>query len=200
MRCLFFLALVPLLAHAAEPLVVTPIEDDQAILHNPDMGWVLYENYPLDPNPHGSSTLLSLPDEDFAPVDAVAIMFSWQDIEKRPDEYDFSRADFAYDHWKKRGKAIQLRLSTESLLWWSKANPPAGRGIPDYVLDKLPADKKQIRRDSNIDYTVLDAREPFYLNRLEKFLTAVAGHFSKDRPVTLVDLRGFGLWGEWHSG
>ena len=200
MHCLFFLALLPLLAHAAEPLIVTPIEDDQAILHNPDMGWVLYENYPLDLNPHGSSTLLTLPDEDFAPVDSVAIMFSWQDIEKRADVYDFSRADFAYDHWKKRGKSIQLRLSTESLLWWSNANPPAGKGIPDYVLDKLPADKKQVRRDSNIDYAVVDAREPFYLDRLEKFLTATAAHFSKDRPVTLVDLRGFGLWGEWHSG
>jgi hypothetical protein len=28
----------------------------------------------------------------------------------------------------------------------------------------------------------------------------VAAHFSGDRPVTLVDLRGFGVWGEWHSG
>jgi hypothetical protein len=200
MRLLAFLVLLPLLAGAAEPLVVTPIEDEQAALHNPDMGWVLYENYPLDPNPHGSSTLLTLPDEDFAPVDAVAIMFSWQDIEKRPDEYDFSRADFAYDYWKKRGEAIQLRLSTESLLWWSNANPPAGKGIPDYVLNEIPGGKKQVRRDSNIDYTVVDAREPFYFERLEKFLTAVAAHFSKDRPVTLVDLRGFGLWGEWHSG
>ncbi|HEX8521954.1 MAG TPA: DUF4832 domain-containing protein, partial [Tepidisphaeraceae bacterium] len=25
-------------------------------------------------------------------------------------------------------------------------------------------------------------------------------HFDKDRPVTLIDLRGFGVWGEWHSG
>jgi hypothetical protein len=51
-----------------------------------------------------------------------------------------------------------------------------------------------------IPYVVVDAREPYYLDRLQKFLTAVAAHFSKDRPVTLIDLRGFGLWGEWHSG
>src|SRR6266699_5618316 len=146
MRYILFLALLPLFAHAADPVTTTPTEDETAIFHNPDMGWVLYENYPLDPNPRGSSTLLTLPNEDFAPVDAVAIMFSWQDVEKRPDEHDFSRADFAYDHWKRRGKAIQLRLSAESLLWWSNASPPAGKGIPDYVLEKIPPDKKQVRR------------------------------------------------------
>src|SRR5262245_31718103 len=86
-------------------LTVTPKELPCAVLHNPDMGWVLYENYPIDQDPHGSSTLLSLPNENFAGVDAVAIMFSWQDAEKRPDEYDFSKVDFAYDYWAARGKA-----------------------------------------------------------------------------------------------
>jgi len=41
--------------------------------------------------------------------------------------------DLAYDYWKQRGKEIQLRLSAESLLWWTKRNPPSGKGIPDYV-------------------------------------------------------------------
>ena len=59
-------------------ITVAPVEDEQAVLHNPDMGWVLYENYPLDPRPGGSSTLVTLPGEDFPKVDAVALMFSWQ--------------------------------------------------------------------------------------------------------------------------
>ena len=189
-------------ASAAEVVTVTPTEDEKATPHNPDMGWVVYENYPLDFEPGGSSTLLALPNESFAPVDAVAIMFSWQDIERRPDKYDFSKADFAYDYWHKRGKQIQLRVSTESLLWWTNRNPPAGKGVPDYVLEKLPADKKQVRLCEGIPYTCVDAREPYYLQRLERFLAAVAAHFSeaRKRPVTLVDLRGFGLWGEWHTG
>src|SRR6266403_1586524 len=70
----------------AEPLstaqqVVVPKELPDVVLHNPDMGWVLYENYPLDQDPHGSSTMLLVPNENFAGVDAVAIMFSWQDVE-----------------------------------------------------------------------------------------------------------------------
>jgi hypothetical protein len=197
----FCLALA-LSASAADVITVTPREDESAVLHNPDMGWVVYENYPLDPDPAGSSTLLTLPDETFAPVDAVAIMFSWQDVERRPGEYDFSKADFAYDHWRKRGKAIQLRMSTESLLWWTNRTPPAGKGVPDYVLGKMPPDRKQVRFCEGIPYTVVDAREPHYLDRLERFLAAVAAHFSEanHRPATLVDLRGFGLWGEWHTG
>src|SRR5688572_27630954 len=86
--------LVPLIADGAEGVTVTPREAEQAVLHNPDMGWVVYENYPLDPNKGGSSTLLALPDETFDPVGTVAIMFSWQDVEKEPGRYDFSKADF----------------------------------------------------------------------------------------------------------
>src|SRR5205085_10792766 len=106
----------------------------------------------LYPDPNGSSTLLTLPDEPFAPIDGVAIMFSWQDIEKKPDEYDFSRVDFAYDHWRKRNKQIHLRLSTESLLWWTDRN--AGKGIPDYVLEQLPPDKRQTRTCENNPHTL----------------------------------------------
>ena len=105
-----------------------PHELTEAVLHNPDMGWVVYENYPLDTDPHGSSTLLTLPDETFAGVDSVAMMFSWQDIEQMPDQYDFSKVDFAYDYWRKRGKAIQLRMSATSLMWWANRMPPTGKG------------------------------------------------------------------------
>jgi Domain of unknown function (DUF4832)/Beta-galactosidase len=189
--------------HGSEaPAVLTarPVEDTTAVLHNPDMGWVLYENYPLDPDPRGSSTLLTLPGESFPDVDAVAIMASWQDVETSEGRYDFSRLDFAYDYWKSRGRAIQLRVSTESLLWWTRAKPPAGTGIPRYVCDRLPAGKVQTRHDSGFPYVVVDAREPYYLERLSRFLAELARHYSGARAVTLVDLRGFGLWGEWHSG
>jgi hypothetical protein len=180
--------------------IVTPKELPDAVLRNPDMGWVLYENYPLDQDPHGSSTLLSVPNENFAGVDSVAIMFSWQDVEKRPDKYDFSKVDFAYDYWAGRGKAIQLRLSTETLLWWTNRNPPSGKGVPAYVLEKLSPDEKQTRELQGVRYVVPDARNPYYRERMAKFLRAVNEHFSEKRPVTLIDLRGFGVWGEWHSG
>jgi hypothetical protein len=200
---LAFVAAYPLAAADPSSIgrqITTPKELPDTVLHNPDMGWVLYENYPLDQDPHGSSTLLSLPNDKFAGVDSVAIMFSWQDVEKSLDKYDFSKVDFAYDYWARRGKAIQLRLSTETLLWWTNKKPPAGTGVPDYVLQKLSANEKQTRELDAVSYVVPDARNTYYRERLVKFLRAVNEHFSERRPVTLIDLRGFGVWGEWHSG
>ena len=186
---------------SAETVTVTPAEDEKAVLHNPDMGWVLYENYPVDPAPGGSNTMITMPDESFDGVDEVAVMFSWFDVERRMGVYDFMDVDKAYDYWKARGKRIQLRMSTETLLWWDNANPPRGKGPPDYVVERLSQERKQRREGGGLPpYTVLDARDPYYLERLEKFLSAVAAHYSGERAVTLVDLRGFGVWGEWHSG
>ena len=37
----------------------------------------VYENYPVDQHPRGSSTLLTLPDDDFPGVANVAVMFAW---------------------------------------------------------------------------------------------------------------------------
>src|SRR4051812_2235563 len=105
-------------AKAAEMLTVTPAEDEKVVLHNPDMGWVLYENYPVDRTPNGSNTMITMPNETFEGVDEVAVMFSWFDVEKTEGTYDFTDVDTAYDYWKKRGKRIQLRMSTETLLWW----------------------------------------------------------------------------------
>ncbi len=179
---------------------VFPEEDSSAVLHNPDMGWVVYENYPVDPDPHGSSTMLGLPDEHFPDVDVVAVMFSWADIEKREGVYDFDAVDRAYDYWKKRGKSIQLRSSTESLVWWATRSPPAGTGIPEHVLGGIDPLQKQVRKMEGIPYVVVDARNVHYQRRLAIFLKQVAQHFARERPVTLVDLRGFGVWGEWHTG
>jgi hypothetical protein len=47
---------------------------------------------------------------------------------------------------------------------------------------------------------VPDARDSYYRERLAKFLRAVNEHYAGKRPVTLIDLRGYGVWGEWHTG
>ncbi len=164
------------------------------------MGWVVYENYPLDNDPGGSSCLVTLPDERFPDIDAVALMFSWRDVETNRGAYDFSRADRAYDFWQKRGKEIQLRISSESLMFPTAGNPESGAGVPPYVLDQLKPEEKQTRLMEQRSYAVPDARNPFYRERLGLFLRAVHEHFGPSRPITLIDLRGFGAWGEWHSG
>jgi len=189
-----FLALPPAQATPSDLTTVQPVEGTNLILHNPDMGWVLYENYPLDQEPHGSSTMLTLPNESFPEVDAVAIMFSWRDVETSEGVHDFSKVDKAYDYWATRRKEIQLRMSSEPLMVGTGAGPPL------YVLNRLSEKEKQTRRMDHSEYVVADSMNTFYRERLAAFLRAVNRHFDHARPVTLIDLRGFGAWGEWHSG
>lgn len=199
-RLLVMSVLLPwlLLMACAGAATLLPAEDRDVVLHNPDMGWVLYENYPIDQG--AASTLSTMPTAEWTAVDYVAIMFSWADVEREPDTYDFSQVDYAYDWWRQRRKGLQLRMSTASLLWWNHAG--RGIGVPEYVLKQMPPEQKQTRQWDNLSYTEVDTRNPYYRQRLDRFLRAVAKHFSPDgdRPVSLVDLRGFGLWGEWHSG
>jgi hypothetical protein len=168
-------------SRAADRVTVAPAIDDAVVLHNPDMGWVVYENFPVDPNPAGSSTMLGLPKENFDGVDHVAIMFTWADIERgESGVFDFRDVDHAYDYWRSRGKQIQLRISTESLLWWSRTEPPRGLGVPRQVLEKIPAAHKQRRSAYGFEYDLVDARDEIYLGALDRFLAAVA---SISRPT-----------------
>jgi hypothetical protein len=198
---LYWLFLVRSAALAASSTVsFVPLEDTNAVLHNPDMGWVVYENYPIDPTPGGSSTLVTMPGDSFPEVSAAALMFSWADVETAEDNYDFSNVDFSYDYWKKFGTEIQLRMSTEPLMLHVPGKPLAGTGVPPYVLDRLSEKEKEVRDMGGEKYLCVDARNPYYQKRLKAFLKAVDKHFDATRPVTVIDLRGFGAWGEWHSG
>lgn len=182
---------------AADVVVVVPSEDVTRALSNPDMGWVLYENHVVDAK---NSTISTAPQETFPGVDHVAVMFSWADVERAAGVYDFTRVDAACDFWRARGKGIHLRMSCESLLWWNDRKPPTGSGIPPHLLARLPAEAQEVRSFQGKSYTVVDARLPLYRESLGRFLNAVAERYQGPRAVGLVDLRGFGLWGEWHSG
>jgi hypothetical protein len=198
--CIGLLLAVFPFAVAAGPRTVVPREDAEAVLHNPGMGWVLYENYALDPRPAGAGTMNTMPEEAFAGCDAVAVMFAWSDVEQAEGRFDWRRVDEAWDYWLQRGKEIHLRMSTEPLFGWSRVQPPGGLGIPDWLLDRIPADQKKRREDGPQFGWHVDARNVLYQERLRLFLKEANAHFSGPLTPALVDLRGFGRWGEWHSG
>lgn len=184
-------------------VTVTPVEDTKVILNNPDMGWMIYENYCVARN---QSTIPNsagdMKDYLYPGVEYVAVMFTWADVEKSEGVYDWTDVDRAYDYWKSKGKKLMLRMSTESLLWYGSM----GKGIPDYLYDRIPANQKQtlttMQGDPPQQYTYrgVDFRNKDYQARLRAFLKEVNAHYGKSRPVEYIDLAGYGLWGEWHSG
>jgi len=132
-------------------------------------------------------------------LDHVMIKFTWADIEKQEGVYDFGIFNVSYDYWKARGnKTVHLGMSTESLLWYGEY----AKGIPDYVLDRMPGQVQQrsYTDNKNLKYNVADANNAYYQERLKAFLEACDAHFKDGRPVEIIDLRGYGMWGEWHSG
>lgn len=179
---------------------IFPDEDKEAVLHNPDMGWVLYDNYCIHPEESPADIRCPVYGYDFPGVDTVMLKFTWADIEKAEGVYDFTDFDYIYDYWRNRGKTITLGMSADSLLWYGKA----GTGVPDYLLQQLPRDRVQVRRsleNPQLLYTLCDAGLPLYQERLSLFLSSCDNHFKKSgRPIRYIDLRGYGLWGEWHRG
>jgi len=73
-------------------------------------------------------------------------------------QYDFSKVDHAYDHWKRRGKEIQSRMSTESLLWcailrnrtWPPGCPVGGRAASSVRLLYCRCESAGIGRSSSV--------------------------------------------------
>jgi hypothetical protein len=51
LRALSALAAATASVASARLVTVLPAADTNAVLHNPDLGWVLYENFPLNPDP-----------------------------------------------------------------------------------------------------------------------------------------------------
>lgn len=189
-------------ASELEKITVVFTEDKQSVFHNPDMGWVLYDNYLISEKESPASTLSPIQGYDFPGVDYVILKFTWADIEKEADCYDFSKFDEIYDYWTEREKIIMLGMSADSLLWYGTK----GTGVPQYVLSELPQESVQTRvynagGGSICVYTTCDANEPYYQERLKLFLDAMQSHMKEtDREVEYIDLRGYGLWGEWHQG
>lgn len=181
-------------------VTVHPKEDTQTVLSNPDMGWVAYDNYLVSETESPASKRCGIYGYDYPGVDHIMLKFTWADIETKEGKYDFSRFDYIYDYWKGKGKKIQLGMSTESLLWYGFY----GMGIPTYVTEKMDPSKIQ-KRTYNYGrsgtYRVVDANDPYYMERMTAFLKEMSDHMTETgRTVDYIDLRGYGLWGEWHSG
>ncbi len=159
--------------------------DNGKIVSNKGMGWVthVYCGAEKDYNEV----------ENRSCVDNVALLYTWAQIEKVEGQFDFSEVDKKVAKHTALGQFIHFRISTDPMIY-SGAN-----GVPDYVFQKYHV--KYFQRD---DYGCT-ARFPDYLDEnyqmcLTRFLTAFKNHYKNNPAVLQVDLRGYGEWGEWHSG
>ena len=73
-----------------------PQEDTAVILHNPDMGFMTYENYCVARNQSViPSSAGEMRDYDYPGVDYVAVMLTWADVEQSEGQYVWDDVDRA---------------------------------------------------------------------------------------------------------
>ncbi len=165
--------------------IVFPREIDTP-LHNPLKGWTLIEHAIPGHTDLGESFRLIDDNTPFEWFQNVALMSTWAQVEREPDKFDWSLLDYELDYWYSRGKTIHLRFSLEDF-----GNI---RGCPEWLYAMgVPYQERDAQHFP--DYT-----HPHFRKRASAFLECFFAKYGKDPRVETIDLRGYGNWGEWHSG
>lgn len=161
------------------------LEDNNKAISNKGMGWVshVYCGDTVDYNDV----------EEVKYVDNVALLYTWSEIEIEEGVFDFSKIDEKIEKYTSRGQYIHFRISTDPMIY------NGAKGVPNWVFEKYNV--KYFERD---DYGCV-AKFPDYLDKnyqrcLKNFLDKMAEKYGDNKNILQIDLRGYGEWGEWHSG
>lgn len=172
-------------------------------LTNPGMGWMIEEFENVTPSEACRTN-------DFPLVDTVEVIATWSAIERVPPSpepiYDWEAIDEIIDHWANvKSKNISLRISTEDIgcyLPFCDESAPGYRsgfrGIPEWLALQLTQTMQ--KRTDDVVFEFPDYQDSIYRDSLVSFLDAYAGRYRNHSSVDLVNIRGYGAWGEWHSG
>lgn len=170
--------------------VVYP-EKIEGALHNPGMGWVALEEqtYLGKPDLGASGTLPE--------IDNIGMQTSWAQIERTPGVFDWSLIDKTIEYWSALGKRINFRICTDSL-----SLPEVYFGAPQWLYEApYNVSYKEYAYGSTVNVTrVTDLTDPIYQQYFERFLEKLSERYADCPYLETVDIRGFGQWGEWHSG
>lgn len=181
-------------------LYSTPVNEYQYIypekisgnLNNPGMGWVALEEPTYGGHPD-MGTSGSLPE-----VSNISLSTSWARIEKEEGIYDWTLLDQIIDYYVSLGKRINFRIATDTLML-----PNTYNGTPDWLFNKynVPYQVHNYTDPGPVQtYKVVDTRNADYQRHLKLFLEALAEKYKDNPMIDVVEIRGWGNWGEWHSG
>lgn len=165
-------------------------ESVSGALHNKGMGWVaLEEQTDLGKLDYGTNG--TIPE-----VDVIGIQTSWALIEKEEGVFDFDLIDKTIEYWTSLGKRINFRIVTDSLNL-----PEVFYGAPKWI-NEAPYNVpyEEYVYSGSAMARVNDLTDKTYQQYFERFLDKLAERYSDNPYLDTVDIRGFGMWGEWHSG
>lgn len=189
---LLFVSVAASLA-AQETTTLRPVDDGRALL-NPGMGWTMhfYSNIPVN---YGSRLDPSDSLAWFPGCSTVYLRVPWAYIEPEEGVFNWALLDTPAQRWIARGGKVAFRITcSESWLryatpeWVKKAGAQGvfwdyGKGV-----------------STNGAYWDPDFVDPVFLQKLDRFLTAMAARYDGNPDVAFIDVGSYGLWGEGHTG
>jgi hypothetical protein len=179
---------------AAKPqeVAVRP-QDSGAVLENPGMGWVFhyYDNIPAN---YGSKLAPSDTLDDFPGLTVIYLRIPWSYLEPEEGRFAWSVLDTPAQRWIAKGKQIALRISCcES--WMRYATPT--------WVEKAGAKGHNFRSGKGVvpdgPFWEPDYNDPIFLDKLDRFLAALAARYDGNPEVAFIDVGSFGVWGEGHT-
>lgn len=157
-------------------------------------------NYPAQSNAVLSNPYIGLvgdagdPDGVKQKVTLVQANLSWRELEPERGVYDFVGIEekFNFDHWRKTGVRIILRVVLDY------PSTEIHRDIPDWLYDKING------QGTAYDHAYGKGFSPDYTNQIlikehERLIQAVAQRYNTDPFVVFIQLGSVGHWGEWHT-
>jgi len=171
---------------------VHPVDHGKALV-NPQMGWTMHFYSNIITN-YGSKLAPSDTLDDFPGLSCVYLRVPWSFLEPEEGRFNWSLLDTPAQRWIETGKQVALRISsTESWMRWATPkwvheagaqgyNFTVGRGV-----------------DPNGPYWEPDYKDPVFLDKLDRFLAALAQRYDGNPNVAFIDIGSFGVWGEGHS-
>lgn len=162
-------------------------KDNDKVIHNRQMGWVIH-TYVIEEERDYNEV-----DDIYNMCDNVALLYMWNKLEPKEGEFHFELLDKAIEKCIKNNKNIHLRISTDPMIY------NGSNGVPEWVFEKYDI-KYQTRSDYGVEMKYPDYLNPIYLEKMSNFLKAMAKRYGHIEQILQIDLRGYGEWGEWHSG
>ena len=168
-------------------------ETSTAVLFNPGKGWVLY-GMP-DWHRHGSLRYGSIGYR----------RFSWSQIEPEEGKCNFEPIDEFLAAWHEAGKQAAFGVMNANIHYKGKYVTPKwvfDAGCPArQVQQKRPKQHKDVAAGHRYEGAqVIPANwiDPVFLQKLESFLSALAGRYDGDPRLAWYEIRSYGNWGEGH--